>query len=74
MFFLQLVNTMRTERVLRALGSQPLPLPGDKGHAPIPPSGNMLEMEMEEWKPQSIHSILQHKEGIKFTSTVPSQR
>ena len=60
---------MRKEKVLRTLGSQPLPLPGAREVSPLPPTGNMLEME--EWRPQQFHAGPLLK---PFTTTAPSQR
>ena len=65
---------MQEQRILRALGSQPLPLQcdgTDKSHD-LPANGNMLEME--DWRPPSYHTILLQKQGKRLTSTAPSQR
>lgn len=61
---------MRKERVLRTLGSQPVPQEGEKGN-PLPVSGNILELE--EWKPRSHKTVLQRR-GPVFSRATPSQR
>ena len=65
----QLVESMRTEGVLRSLGSQPRV--GWKEGEGLPASGNVLEMEA--WQPRSHTSVLRRHAG-KFSTTAPSQR
>ena len=60
---------MRTEGVLRSLGSQPTA--GWKEGEGLPASGNVLEMEA--WQPRSHTSVLRRHAG-KFPTTAPSQR
>ena len=66
---MQLVESMRTEGVLRSLGSQPTA--GWKEREGLPASGNVLEMEA--WQPRSHTSVLR-RHGGKFPTTAPSQR
>lgn len=56
-----LVQTMRDRHVLRALGTQPVPMPGLKG-VYQPPAGNMLAMK--DWQPPpspSFHELLRKR-------------
>ena len=64
---LQLVETMRTEGVLRLLGSQPLPVGVVSETEPhLPPSGNVLEVE--NWRPKIQDPILRTKVTV-FANT-----
>ena len=71
---MQLVEGMQEEGVLRALGSQPVPMRSDgvRVSHDLPATGNMLEMQ--DWKPPSYRTVLLQKQGKRFTSTAPSQR
>ena len=73
-FLVQLVEGMQEEGILRALGSQPVPVRSDgvRVSHDLPATGNMLEMQ--DWKPPSYHTVLLQKQGKRFTSTAPSQR
>ncbi|CAI8037879.1 NLR family CARD domain-containing protein 3 [Geodia barretti] len=69
----KLVETMRTEGVLRLLGSQPLPVGVVSETEPhLPPSGNVLEME--NWRPKIQDPILRTKTKGLAVSTAPSNR
>ena len=57
----QLVERMRSEGVLRLLGSQALPVGGvvSETEPRLPPSGNVLEVE--NWAPKRQDPILRTK-------------
>ena len=60
---------MRSEGVLRLLGSQPLPVGVVSETEPhLPPSGNVLDVE--NWRPKIQDPILRTKVGLcKHTSS-----